>query len=200
MITHSLSLFPTLIRVVEGFLTYEQCADIVFFMRNKKHTMLEHTALSGNAVSSHISSRPVSVLDEISIHIQSCVDIKDKLQNVINDYSKEAGLPINNILNSWVNFQGKGSVLKEHVHGMSFVSGALFLQTDAQSSKLFFSNPNPHVAGIDNKNSDNQFMWDWFSIEPNIGNLVVFPSWLKHGSNHTQNNSDERVVLSFNSL
>ena len=200
MTTHSLPLFPTLVRVVEGFLLAEQCNNIVSFLRNKKYRMSSHIALSGDAVSSHDLSKPVFELNEISKHVQGCSDLKDKIQQVINDYSDEAGLPINNLGNSWVNFQSKGSVLKEHAHGMSFVSGALFLQTDSQSSKLFFSNPNPHVAGIDRKNSERQYMWDWFCVDPVIGNLVVFPSWLKHSSNHTQNNSEERVVLSFNSI
>ena len=200
MTTHSIPLFPTLVQVVEGFLTPDQCADIVSFLRNKKHTMTEHKALAGDAVTSHVSSRAVMELDEIASSIRTCSHVKDKIQHAVSEYSKEAGFPNNTLINSWTNFQGRESMLKEHVHGMSYISGAVFLQTDDQSSKLFFHNPNPHVGSIDKKNSEKPYMWDWFFVEPVIGNLVLFPSWLKHGSNHTQNNSEERVVLSFNTL
>ena len=200
MITHSLSLFPTLVHVIDKFLTFDQCMDIVSFLRNEKYEMVEHKAFDGEAITSYTTSHSTMKLDDIVKHVQSCVTLKEDIQQAIDNYSREAGFPSNRITNLWANFQSKESTLKEHVHGMSYVSGALFLQTDEQSSKLFVHNPNPHVEGIDNKNSEKQYVWDWFCINPTIGKLVLFPSWLKHGSNYNQNNSEERVVLSFNTI
>ena len=36
------------------------------------------------------------------------------------------------------------------------------------------------------------------SVKPNIGDLILFPSWLMHGSDNEKNKSNERLVLSFN--
>ena len=33
---------------------------------------------------------------------------------------------------------------------------------------------------------------------PKNGDLLIFPSWLRHGSNHETNQTDGRIVLSFN--
>jgi uncharacterized protein (TIGR02466 family) len=203
MTVHNFPLFPTLVQVVDNFLTYDQCLNIVSFLEQQKYRMSLHGVFGGEAITSHHgnNSKPSMELDVISSNVTGCGDIKERVQNAVNDYSREVGFPVNNLDNSWVNFQGKDSILKEHAHGrMSLVSGALFLQSDDQSSKLFFHNPNPHIEGIENKSQQNSYMWDNFYIEPIIGYLVLFPGWLKHGSNYTRNNSEQRVVLSFNTI
>ncbi len=196
----NLSLFPTLVQVVKDFLTHQQCNDILQLVLNGEEKMPPHEIFFGAAVSSHISKGRVSLLDNLAESVDSCVDVKINLQNQIDNFCKEAGIPKSVFSNSWANIQKPNSILKEHTHAGSSVSGVIFLKSDEKSNKLFFHNPNQIIGMVNNKNSAVPYMWDWYSIEPVVGTLVIFPGWLKHGSNYTMNGPTKRVVLGFNAV
>ena len=86
---------------------------------------------------------------------------------------------------SWCNIQGKDSTLDFHNHPNSVVSGIIFLKVDENSSKLVFQNPTSLTKEI-------------HQITPKTGLLVMWPSYLRHGSGDSINKSAERIVLSFN--
>ena len=60
-----------------------------------------------------------------------------------------------------------------------------FLKADENSSKLVFQNPTSLTKEI-------------HQITPTKGLMVMWPSYLRHGSGDSINKSKERIVLSFN--
>ena len=112
-------------------------------------------------------------------------------------YADELGFDDVKITNSWFNIQRPGSVLKHHVHPESRVSAALCVQADEHSSKLYLENPNPFLNLIrPDRYTEATFELAKYMLSP--GDLVLFPSWIKHGSGFETNESDLRVVISLN--
>ena len=119
-----------------------------------------------------------------------------KLLKLINSYCQSTGFPTVNISNAWINIQGKNTILKKHAHPLSVISGALFLKADQDSSGLYFSNPlKHHYQPIEHTTP---YSFEYYKINAIQGTLVIFPSWLEHSSNELINNSNKRIVLSFN--
>ena len=105
-------------------------------------------------------------------------DIEDKIMNEV--YIKNQRMQ-----DSWCNIQGEDSTLDFHNHPNSVVSGVIFLKADENSSKLVFQNPTSLTKEI-------------HQITPTKGLMVMWPSYLRHGSGDSINKSKERIVLSFN--
>ena len=191
---HELELFPVLIAVVPNFLETYQLTDLVDYA--KKIKMTQHSELVGDAVSSH---NPNSFdLNNIA-KIESCKNIILDLQAAVDFYAAKYGFFKSKISNSWLNIQKKHSALNYHTHPGSVVSGALYVKIDEKSSKLSFLNPNPYIkfTAKDGVNLS-KYMYEFAFIAPNAGDLVLFPSWMSHGSGVEKNMSNERIVISFN--
>jgi uncharacterized protein (TIGR02466 family) len=180
------NIFPTTIYTQENFINEQDCLDALqLFSSVDAH---EHLAFDGSAISSH--DRQSDILDR---HL----DLKQKIQKSINLYTSITGYREVKITSSWINKQYPGSVLKEHIHSNSLISGAVYLKADEQSSDLVFQNPNPYSFFIDvNFSTDSNV--SFHTIKPKTGMILIFPSWLKHGSDNKPNLSEERIVLSFN--
>lgn len=183
------TIFTTSIYEKTNFLNkdeFEQLNSII----KQNQVYKQHSELIGDAVSSHSH-------DYENNFLNNCVNIKDKIQKEISVCSKIIGYDNLILTNSWSNIQRKGSILNYHCHPNSMVSGVLFLKVDEFSSKIYFKNPNPIIYNLDfrERNYDN---FETFSIVPQPGLLLMWPSWLMHGSNNEINNSGERVVISFN--
>jgi uncharacterized protein (TIGR02466 family) len=189
---HNINAFPTLIKVVPSFLNKAQCEDIISLYREKY--LDNHYTLSNGSKSSH--GQDVYALDEIE-KINSCKNIKQILLNIIKEYSNETGLIHTTFGNSWINFQNKGSKLEKHTHPLSVISGAIYLNVDEDSSKICFYNPNPFIDFSPIKECT-EYTYKHITITPNNGDMILFPSWLLHGSNEEVNYTSERVVVSFN--
>ncbi len=187
-------LFPVLIRLIDGFLTESECAEIV--SKLDRGAVGPHGSLVGDAKSSFEEGLKKSryVLDEIEEHVK----IKERIFYQINVYARDFGTRPVTLDNSWVNIQRAGSKLSFHTHPLSIVSGALYLKVDEASSKITFCNPNPLVDMMPVLQPTN-FTLKTASVTPSVGGLLLFPSWLKHGS-LDPNRSAERVVLSFNTV
>jgi uncharacterized protein (TIGR02466 family) len=177
----------------KNFITNQQKNDIKEFLKNVNFTF--HSSLSGNATSTFSTNN--NVLSDIEENIVSCKEIKSKLNKVITDYASELGFNYNSVTNSWVNIQYSGSNLIEHTHPLSSISGALYFEIDSLSSALCFHNPN-HFLEYSNIKQHTHYSYHWIKFKPEIGELFLFPSWLKHGSNEEINNTERRMVLSFN--
>ena len=138
----------------------------------KKEDLTDHNALVGNAKSTFAPN-----IDFLSNHNSVKHRIEEKLF-----------YPNLEINKSWVNVQGENSTLNFHRHPDSIISGIIFLQVDDKSSKLYFQNPNNIYVKCD----------DDMCITPEPGLLLMWPSWLAHGSGDDTNMSTERIVVSFN--
>ena len=99
----------------------------------------------------------------------------------------------------WFNVQQKGSQLIKHTHPNATLSGALYINVDNNSSPIYFYNP---VGFLDYTyiKEYTDYTFNWFKFNPNPGDLIIWPSWLSHGSNTNINETDDRIVISFNAL
>jgi uncharacterized protein (TIGR02466 family) len=191
-VVDDVDLFPVLVRRVTDFLTKDQCVQIMSRLGSIEFG--SHSALIGDASSTfNAGINDSSVIDEI----EKFSSIKEKILHQTNAYARDFGTRPVELGNSWINIQRKGSELGYHTHPLSVISGALYVKVDADSSRIRFRNPNPFLDVTDVLNST-AYTSTTVYIAPQVGTLLLFPSWLKHGSD--ENLSDERVVLSFNTL
>jgi uncharacterized protein (TIGR02466 family) len=99
---------------------------------------------------------------------------------------------------TWVNVNGKYAYNNVHNHPNSLLSGVYYLKAQGDCGDLSLIDPRkqawvmrPDFSERNSMNSPVQF------IPPEVGTLMIFPSWFDHGVN--QNLSDEeRISMSFN--
>ena len=183
-----LSLFPTLVLYFPQFINSKECDKIFKLLKTKK--LDNHPSLIKGKSSHHFSIN-TNILSETSL------DLNTPLQ----EYSNQSRIQIANKINySWFNIQDKESVLKEHVHPSSILSGSLFINIGKKANKLYFHNPNPFVSYAQIEQPSNEYTYEWYCFNPKKGDLIIFPSWLKHGSNHDKNFYKDRTVISFNAV
>jgi|DEB19_MinimDraft_3_1074340.scaffolds.fasta_scaffold21065_2 uncharacterized protein (TIGR02466 family) len=200
VIKHEHLLFPVYVAHYSNFLKEEQLNNIYNFCLNEKTS--EHPAITGNATSNHAGGSDIFNLIETKLH--NCKGLNTTLYSIINDYASSLGLLGKiAISNSWFNIQNTGSILIDHIHPGSLFSGALYVNVDDDSSKLYFKNPNNFLIHLHEQDShidpnSRNYLQPNCWIKPKIGDLIIFPSWLYHGSSYKENNTVNRVVLSFN--
>ncbi len=182
-------LFPVLVKRVNNFLSVDECNTIQKELLNREGLLKDHELLSGKSKSSHLID---NILNIISINLN------DRIKDITLSYKKDVGFKMDNVIShSWFNIQKKETVLKEHTHPNSVLSGALYINVDQDSNQLYFHNPNQFMSYCDIE-KPSECSYQWFYFKPELGSLIIFPSWLKHGSNQTKNNTENRTVISFN--
>jgi len=118
----------------------------------------------------------------------------------INDYCKQT-TDIDDLVlgNWWVNINGKNDYNIPHDHQNSVLSAVYYVEV-----------PNPNTGDLIIHRDDNSrfflgkyrknkthFSSHSYSISPNTGQVIIFPSWMKHSVE--KNNSDaERISIAFN--
>lgn len=185
----NLQLFPTLVQEINNFLTEDECTTIVNHINHSKLTT--HAALDGHATST-FSNQKYKAVNELN----KFVPFKEKLLRCLNNYSEESGITKVKLVNSWISIQSKNSKLAIHTHPYSVLSCVIYLKVDNASSKLYFKNPNPFYAFtaiVEEKIVNAESIY----FTPENGKLIIFPSWLQHGSNDI-NQSEQRIILSAN--
>jgi len=189
------NLFPTLVRKIEDFISDKEIKSIID--NSKKMKFSEHGAILGDSTSSHA----LGLVTKNSSHqLITNTKLRDRLDLAIDEFRKEYGMAKLQIDNAWVNIQGLGSQLKFHTHPDSIISGAIYLNVDEQSSPLYFYNPNPYSEYLGyfyKPETLNYLNFKTIYLKPKNGDLILFPSWFRHGSEHI-NQTKERIVMSFN--
>jgi uncharacterized protein (TIGR02466 family) len=190
---HSLKLFPTLVHQFKEVLSPEQLSII-------RQDCMEaevgvHDAFVGASKSSF--ARESRLIDALETRHPALAGLKKGLDTLIGDYAAALGFDDVHITNSWFNVQYPGSVLKQHAHPDSKVSAAFCIHADELSSPLFLDNPNPALSYVHpDRHTDN--FYESMKIRMAPGDLVLFPSWIKHGSGFEANQSQARVMISLN--
>lgn len=190
MKTEYINAFPTLVKVIENFITKEQCEDIKKFFwqtKLKPHALLENGGVSNYDLDSDF-------LGDVSNSINSCTDLKNRIDTLLYEYSFASGITHKVIDRSWANFQPKGSRLVPHTHPSSCITGALYVSVES-ATPLILHNPNPYVK-FTAKDNLTKYTSEEFTIHPKQGMAVLFPSWITHSSDVSY--SEERIVISFN--
>ena len=177
-------LFSVPIGFTYDFITEKERSFLYHCIKDITH--IDHKSIKGNGKSTH----------GIDFNLRLDKDVKSRLHHAVNEYAQEYGIPPVKLTKIWSNIQDAGSTLDEHTHQQSIISGALYVKVD-HTCKLYVHNPNPYVI-FTRFEERNQYNFDWYSIEVRNCQLVLFPSWLKHGKNNEINQMDDRVVVSFN--
>ena len=181
--------FPTLIMQCEDFITDKELKTINNIIKKNKNLLKIHPTMDRNGLSTHTLK---------SNFLDFCLPVKDRILKATKEYAIESGFNIDNIIdNSWFNVQEKDSQLNDHCHPLSTISGVLYIKVDEKSSGICFYNPNPMII-MTNVAVNKECSYQWIYFKPKNKTLILFPSWLKHGSNKIINETSARTSISFN--
>lgn len=143
-------------------------------------------------------------VDRYVLNLPGLEDLKFFCQDTIDYYAKEIVQVSDKFLitNSWTTNNDRGVSHNIHSHPNSIISGIFYFEADEDASQFIVANESPifkefafeyHYTGYSHYNSKS---WG-FPVK--TGTLVVFPSWLKHGSMENTSSSPRRL-LGFNSF
>ena len=98
----------------------------------------------------------------------------------------------------WAIINKKGTFNKSHNHPGSYLSAAYYVKAPKDCGNIHFYDPN-EIKKFNSPAIENltELSTSGFSIKPEEGNLLIFPSYLYHdvGKNLSD---DDRIVISFN--
>ena len=113
--------------------------------------------------------------------------------------------------NSWFTITDIGGMTKEHDHPNSIISGSFYINVDEDSSPITFQNPNfssfclssvvDDLSAIRSGKRPNflsPYTYRDYTFLPEKGDLILFPSWVRHGSSYVPNQTVDRTIISFN--
>ena len=127
--------------------------------------------------------------------ISSTPIFKQILRSKAIEYLRELRKPLPvtdiNIVDSWVNFTGKGEYQNYHNHPLSDISGVYYYQSSLEDGDIKFKSPSS-ALNFSMLTANNHV-----SHKPLVGKLLLFPSYLEHAVmvNKTDN---IRISISFN--
>jgi uncharacterized protein (TIGR02466 family) len=102
----------------------------------------------------------------------------------------------------WSNISKPHNRHATHLHANSLYSGVLYIEADEKSGNIGFKDPRTSKEMLEFNWSENSvFLNRTTEFVPKKGRLILFPSWLYHGTKRGEFNEDEdRISLSFNIL
>lgn len=181
-----LNLFPVPVFTVDNFITDSERTNLLLEVKKQDHQ--KHSAFTKSSFSTHKPG--VNFLKE--------TNLLQRTTNLLNEFASSYGLNELHITTSWSNIQNCGSELIDHMHPNSKISGCIYLNVDENSSKIYFHNPNPYVI-FEDFTGESPYNHHYYWLQPKNNQLIMFPSWLKHGSNKEENKTKGRVSIAFNS-
>jgi uncharacterized protein (TIGR02466 family) len=191
MIEHRL--FPTLVGKFENVLFPSQCNEYISYL--KQDSLKQYNALSGDALSTFDKGH-LTILKQFPHDMANI--LKMKIQYCIDQFTLTYKTPKVSLTNMWVSYQYPNSKLVKHTHPGSIISGVLYLRADELSSPIYFYNHNPFAIFTSKTTEESDFIREKIKFHPKTGDILLFPSWLAHGSDVEENMSEERIILSFN--
>ena len=144
-----------------------------------------------------------SMTNEYFLECPEMKFVKDSITNKVKSYLYDTcGISdkiIPELVTSWVNLHRKGDQAQIHIHTNSIVSGVWYISTPKNSGQLlvhcekrlfgnFLEFPVEEI---------NEFNGSFCSFTPHRGDLIIFPSDLRH-SVHSNESDEERFSLAFN--
>lgn len=125
--------------------------------------------------------------------------VKDYLEFV--DYDKEVPHDVE-MKSMWLNINRRFNSNIHHWHPNSNLSGVLYIKAPKDCGNIFFESPHEftefNTMHIQKRYFIDKYMaWRYMGIEPKEGNLIIFPSHLKHCVDANQSTED-RISLAFN--
>ncbi len=137
---------------------------------------------------------------------EQLLPLVDYIEKHTKNFSEEVlGIDKNNLRLSsmWANAHNSGSKHHFHEHPNAFVSGVYYpyIHECKDPGNIVFLDPrhaknNVHADFTKSSCISNRNIW----VTPESGLLLLFPSWLQHGTDPflTDNKENKRVAISFN--
>ena len=125
-----------------------------------------------------------SIIERVSV-LKSRLGFKDDVKIYLN--------------NLWININQKSSFNRPHIH-MSTLSGTYYVDCNINSGNLVFKHPSiGHQYSFKDDSIINftEFNAATWSVLPEVGKLVIFPSWLEHYV-EPNTSEQERISIAFN--
>jgi uncharacterized protein (TIGR02466 family) len=124
--------------------------------------------------------------------------INRHVKKYLKDLKFEAKLSQLYMSRLWVNIMPKNCYHAWHIHPLSVISGTLYLQLPKSKAPIRFEDPrlgffmNRPLVKSQSKQDPN-----FFVLNPNEGDIILFESWLKHEV-PMHFHEEPRISLSFN--
>jgi uncharacterized protein (TIGR02466 family) len=109
--------------------------------------------------------------------------------------------PLEMLDNMWINVNGYKDYNTIHSHPGCMISGAYYVKFPENGGNLVFTNPAADYMQCDWGEPPivhNKFNCMQYHYPPTTGDLILFPSWLKHEVLPNNNESESRISISFN--
>ena len=100
---------------------------------------------------------------------------------------------------TWINLNQNCNTVRPHLHANSLLSGVLYLKCN-NSGPIVFCHPvmaHQYVINSEIIDKFNGFNSTVMSVTPEVGKLIIFPSWIVHYVEPNLDDSD-RISMAFN--
>jgi uncharacterized protein (TIGR02466 family) len=166
------------------------------------YTQLELNFMKSQLQSNHKSIANYASTNKYVLDADEMTDIRQALQNALDTYFKEVFNSSNKlslkITQSWLTLTGNGESHHEHIHPNSVASGVLYVNLGKNDGINFYRNEDNQWYEF-LREEDTYYSAKSFFIVCNVGDIVIFPSNLRHGVK--QNSLQvERISLAFNTF
>ena len=104
------------------------------------------------------------------------------------------------ITNMWANIANPNRLHHFHIHPNCLLSGLVYIKTPMNCGRTIFASPRMHSKGLEpSYTQKNEFNGDVFSLPPDKGRMLIWPSHIAHGVEQgAANEAEDRIILAFN--
>jgi uncharacterized protein (TIGR02466 family) len=124
--------------------------------------------------------------------------IQERVQILLKKYNFKESVEYR-IRDVWINLNHPNATSMPHKHPNHLFSGVYYVKCDNPSTIDFFNPISEHQWVVNNPiiGARNEFNSQYISVEPVVGKVVLFPSWLMHSVRPSLNDKD-RISIAFN--
>jgi uncharacterized protein (TIGR02466 family) len=104
------------------------------------------------------------------------------------------------ITNMWANIANPNRRHHYHIHPNCLLSGLIYIKTPKNCGRTVFASQRMNVKSIEPTYfQKNELNADMFSLPPEKGRMLIWPSHIPHGVEQgTANETEDRIVVAFN--
>lgn len=133
---------------------------------------------------------------QIDLLVKEILKRADALKSVFG-FKKDYRLYLSNL---WININQTSSFNRPHIHTESVFSGVYYVDCFIDSGNLVLLHPSMGQKILINEyhlETFTEFSSAVISVDPEIGKLIIFPSWVEHYVEPNLN-PKERISIAFN--
>jgi uncharacterized protein (TIGR02466 family) len=140
----------------------------------------------------HIST--IDFGDDI-IKSKNFFGLSNAIDSCLKEYCKEIDFVYREYnRKSWILKIKKGHFAHSHNHAPTDISGVYYYQTNENDGHFFFESPNTY---FETSNCFKNKYGQRFLQKPEVGKIIFFPGWLRHGV-FLNSSDNDRISISFN--